>query len=60
MHLISAKHKYPLFFLGLAIMLITAFFYKLGLVPLAAVEVFIAIGFVVFVFAFLPENIGKK
>ncbi|MCL4376321.1 hypothetical protein M1558_02430 [Candidatus Parvarchaeota archaeon] len=45
------RYRYPLFFLGLLLMIASAFLYKFNILTLEAEEIIIVIGAVLFVFS---------
>jgi hypothetical protein len=49
---IPPKYRYPLFFIGLMTMIITAIAYKFVFIPEVIIEVVVIVGFVLFVSSF--------
>jgi hypothetical protein len=49
---IPPKYRYPLFFVGLMMMIITAIAYKFISIPETAIEAVVIIGFALFVSSF--------
>jgi hypothetical protein len=51
------KYKYPLFFLGMLIMIVAAFSYKFSIISLGIEEDAIVIGAVIFVFSMASSTL---
>ncbi|MEM0143845.1 MAG: hypothetical protein QXL94_07895 [Candidatus Parvarchaeum sp.] len=45
------KYKYPIFFVGMLIMIVAAFAYKFNIISFYAEEIIIVVGAVLFVFS---------
>lgn len=45
------RYKYPIFFVGMLVMIIAAFLYKFLLLPLELEEIAVVIGAILFVFS---------
>ncbi len=49
---IPSKYRYPLFFIGLMMMIVTAIIYKFVVIPRTSVEIIVIVGFLTFVSSF--------